>query len=118
MLQSEHTHSIQGLFNWILGEMSHLCSPPSACPLYFAPESNFVTVDLGLGDDLTLWGVIYEQDNRTYSEAFHASDSISADEIRPGYSRTIHDGQIELRVLLNVVSSYEAGATAGSGRYR
>ena len=116
MLQSEHTHSIQGLFNWILAEMSHLCSPPSACPHYFAPESNFVTVDLGLGDDLTFSGVIYEQDNRTYGQAFNASDSISADDIRRGYSRTIRDRQIELTVLLDVVSSYEAGASTEAGR--
>jgi hypothetical protein len=116
MLQSRHSHSIQELFNWILEEMSHPCSG-SACPLlYHAPESNFVTVDLGLGDDLTFMGVIYEQDNRTYSEAFRASDSISADEIRSGYSRTIRDGQIQLTVRLDVVSSYEAGVTAGSGR--
>jgi hypothetical protein len=114
MLQSEHTHSIQGLFNWILAELAGLCTSPSNCPRYYAPESNSVTVDLGLGEDLTIFGVIYEQDNRTYGEAFNASDSISADEIRPGYSRTIRDREIELTVLLDVVSTYEAGATTGS----
>ncbi len=116
MLQSQHNHSIQGIFNWILAEMSVPCSG-SSCPVHYsAPLNNFVTVDLGLGDDLTFTGVVFESDNRGYSEAFHASDSISSDEIRPGYSRTIRDGQIELRVLLDVVSSYEADVPAESGR--
>ena len=116
MLQSEHNHSIQGIFNWILAEMSVPCHG-SSCPVHYsAPLNNSVTVDLGLGDDLTFTGVIFETDDRSYGEAFHASDSISADEIRPGYSRTIRDQQIELRVLLDVVSSYEADVPAESGR--
>jgi hypothetical protein len=116
MLQSGHTHSIRGLFDWILAEMSMPSGGSDRRLGYRAPQSNFVTVDLGLGDDLTILGVIFETDDDSYGKAFDASDTISADEIRPGYSRRIRDQQIELRVLLDVVSGYEADAPAGSDR--
>jgi pSer/pThr/pTyr-binding forkhead associated (FHA) protein len=102
LLRPYATHNIRDIFNWILGEMSHLCSP-TVCPLYTAPEVNYVTVELGPGDDLTIGGVIYDQDWRVYQTVFNGFYTIPADEIVSGPIQ-IRDQQIELTAYITLVS--------------
>lgn len=102
LLRPYATHNIRDIFNWILGEMSHLCSP-TVCPLYTAPEVNYVTVELGPHDDLTIGGVIYDQDWRVYQTVFNGFYTIPADEIVSGPIQ-IRDQQVELTVYITLVS--------------
>jgi len=101
-LRPHTTYNIRDIFDWILGEMSMLCSP-SVCPLYNAPEVNYVIVELGPDDDLTIGGAIYDSDRRIYQTVFNGFHRIPAGDIASRQIRVL-DRQIELIANITVIS--------------
>ncbi|MBI9046649.1 MAG: thrombospondin type 3 repeat-containing protein [Anaerolineaceae bacterium] len=107
MLHRDSTHSILSLFQWINNE-SMFCSGGSSCPFYHAPGTNFVEVEIGPDDDLSIGSAIYEMDRRMYNTVFNARDTFAYDEIEPG-RYTIRDREVELVYWIDVLVAAETG---------
>jgi hypothetical protein len=107
-LNSNSNPSVMSIFSWILGQMSMPCEG-SSCPMYYrAPGVDFVSIEIGSGDDLTVGGIIHQQDWRVYNTIFNGSQTFAFDEILPG-RYTIRDQQIELVFWIDVLVSSEVG---------
>lgn len=104
-LASTHYYPVQSIFDqiwtWIGGSMS---SP------YSAPDRNYVTIELGPGDDLVFGAAILDEDDGTNptDTLFDARRTIRAEDIRPGRYR-LSDRNIELAVLIDVIVGPEVG---------
>ncbi|MFP4343384.1 MAG: thrombospondin type 3 repeat-containing protein [Anaerolineales bacterium] len=99
------TYSVQAIFDqiwtWVQGSMS---SP------YRAPDRDYVTVELGPGDDLTFGGYIYDADTGNPSDTlFDGQLTLPAAEVRPG-RYFVRDRSIALQVLVDVIVGPEVGA--------
>jgi hypothetical protein len=102
-LSPHYIYSIQNMFDQI-----ETMGIQNNNPWYRAPDHNTVTVDLGPYEDLTIGGVIYDQDWNVYQEVFLGSTSIPSGDVVPG-RYTVRDRQVELSVLIDVVVGPEAG---------
>lgn len=103
LLDTRH-YPVQSIFDqiwtWIGGSMS---SP------YRAPEHDWVTIELGPGDDLTFGAQVIDADSGNPSDTlFDARRTIPAEDVRPGRYR-LWDRNIELAVQIDVVVGPEAG---------
>ncbi len=104
-LGANTTYAVQGIFDtietWMLGSMS---SP------YHAPDQNWVTVELGPGDDLTIGAQILDADegSNPTDTVFSAQRTMAADDVRPGTYR-LTDRNVELTVRVDVVVGPEVG---------
>ena len=98
-LGANTTYAVQEIFDtietWMLGSMS---SP------YHAPDQNWVTVELGPGEDLTVGAQILDADegSNPTDTVFSAQRTLAADDVRPGAYR-ISDRNVDLTVRLDVV---------------
>jgi hypothetical protein len=101
------TYSVQSIFdaiwNYVLGSWADPFS------FYNAPDTNYVTVELGPDEDLTVGGAIHDQDSGMYQTVFNASHSIEPGELVPG-PVYIRDQQIQLTVQIAVLVGPEAGS--------
>lgn len=102
-LSPHSVYSIQSMFDQI-----ETLSIQNNSTWFHAPDHNTVTVELGPFDDLSIGGVIFDQDWQVYQEAFLETMTIPSSEVVPG-RYTIRDRQIELSVLIDVLVGPEAG---------
>jgi hypothetical protein len=106
-LSASSSYSIQRFFDtiwdWKLGCMG------DRCPDYDAPDANYVTVEVGGDESLTIGGYINDQDYTSYERLFNGWHSIEPGEIVPG-PLEIRDGQVQLTVQIDVLVGPEAGS--------
>jgi len=82
--------------------------PFSGCPDRFVPDNNALTVELGPGDSLTCGGQVEDRNGIL----FDSEMTLEPYEIAPG-EYLMHNREITLRVLIDVL----VGPEAGGGRY-
>jgi hypothetical protein len=102
-LEPGRTYDLADLFDDI--ETEGLSCLGGNCTDNYAPEINFVEVELGPHDSLTFGGNIWDDDGH---RIFDGSDSIRPGEIIPG-PHSVVDRGIELTVLIDVLVGPEAG---------
>lgn len=106
-LQHTHYYPVQGIFDWVHTQMASCLG--DGCPLYDAPESNHVAVELGPYDDLTFGARIMDVDSDNPDDIlFEAERTISSDDLRPGHY-FIDDRNMELEVLVDILVGPEVG---------
>jgi hypothetical protein len=101
-LDPGHTYDLAQLFDDIETEATSCLG--ESCTDNYAPDVNFVQVELGPDDTLTFGGSIWADGNRV----FNGSESIRPGEIIPGAHSVVDQG-IELVVLIDVLVGPEAG---------
>jgi len=102
------TYQIQDIFDWVHREQASCLGRGCPSNHYWAPDVNFVTVQLDDGDDLTFGARIQDVDwgsgrGSEWDTLFEGDDTLSADEVPVpggGGERTIRDHDIMLRVWI------------------
>jgi len=100
------TYRIQDIFDWVHREQASCLGDGCPSNHYWAPEVDYVTVQLDDGDDLTFGARIQDVDwgrgrGNRWDRLFEADYTIPADEVPVpggGGEFTIHDRSIDLRV--------------------
>jgi hypothetical protein len=101
-------YQIQDIFDWVHTEQASCHGRGCEANHYWAPDVNFVTVQLDDGDDLTFGARIQDVDwgsgrGSEWDTLFEDDDTLSADEVPVpggGGERTIRDRNIVLRVWI------------------
>ncbi|MBN1263934.1 MAG: thrombospondin type 3 repeat-containing protein, partial [Anaerolineales bacterium] len=102
-------YNVQELFDWAHTETAECIGGEGACPVYTAPASNTVTIELAPYTDLTFGGYVSDLDSGNPSDKlFEGERTLSYDEIRPGLFR-VFDRYVELTVLIDVIVGPEVG---------
>jgi hypothetical protein len=107
-LSHNATYPIQDIFDWVHREQASCLG--GGCPSnhYWAPDVDYVEVQLDDGDDLTFGATIQDVDwgsgrGSEWDTLFESDDTLSADEVPgPGVvaARTIRDRNINLMVVI------------------